>query len=405
MKTNAIISLDTRREKKGGTYPLVLRITHNRTSISIPLGFDIRKGDFDEQKREVKKSYKGEEGVVRLNKILLAKKAEALDIIAKLTEKGELANFSVAQIKELIHASHEDITFFDYAQKQIDEMHTMKRHGNARNYKSVLLAVKKFRGGKDFPIEQLNYDFLKKFEKWHLGNGNTFNGLAAYLRGIRAIYNRAVKDGLVKDAAYPFENYKIKTQPTQKRALTANALQAIVNKQIEPGHPCFDARNYFIASFYMYGINFVDMAFLKVENIVDGRIRFKRRKTGKPYDLKISGALEPILSHYLKGKKASDYIFPVLKRKELIDQYKDVMNERKAYNAALKDLAELCEIDEKLTSYVSRHSFATQAMMKDIPLQAISAMLGHSSLKTTEIYLKGLPSDILDDYNARISLG
>jgi len=68
----------------------------------------------------------------------------------------------------------------------------------------------------------------------------------------------------------------------------------------------------------------------------------------------------------------------------------------------LKKLAELCGIDSNLTSYVSRHSFATQAMQKSIPLNAISAMLGHSSIKTTEIYLKSLPSNVLDDYNLTI---
>jgi integrase/recombinase XerD len=76
---------------------------------------------------------------------------------------------------------------------------------------------------------------------------------------------------------------------------------------------------------------------------------------------------------------------------------------RKNYNKGLKKIALLCGIEQNLTSYVSRHSFATQAMLQDVPLQAISAMLGHSKLNTTQIYLKSLPSNILDDYNQLIN--
>ena len=75
---------------------------------------------------------------------------------------------------------------------------------------------------------------------------------------------------------------------------------------------------------------------------------------------------------------------------------------RKRYNTKLKGIAELCDIEQNLTSYVSRHPFATQAMLQQVQLNAIGAMLGHFSLKTTEIYLKSLPSNILTDYNAKI---
>ncbi|MEX0290740.1 MAG: tyrosine-type recombinase/integrase [Flavobacteriaceae bacterium] len=76
--------------------------------------------------------------------------------------------------------------------------------------------------------------------------------------------------------------------------------------------------------------------------------------------------------------------------------------ERQRYNRGLKLIGEMCGIEQKLTTYVSRHSFATQAMLNDVPLQAISTMLGHSKLNTTQIYLKSLPTNILDDYNERL---
>ena len=152
----------------------------------------------------------------------------------------------------------------------------------------------------------------------------------------------------------------------------------------------------------LYGVSFIDMAFLKLENIIDNRIKFFRSKTSKPYDIKITAPLKEILDFYTKDKEKSDFIFPIIKRDTYELQYKDVLWARKVYNKGLKQIAEKCHIEQRVTSYVSRHSFATQAMLQDVPLLAISAMLGHNRLTTTQIYLKSLPSEVLDDYNKKL---
>ena len=149
-------------------------------------------------------------------------------------------------------------------------------------------------------------------------------------------------------------------------------------------------------------MNFTDMAYLKVANIINGRIKFRRKKTGKLHDIKITGQLSEILKIYLEGKSNEDYIFPVIKRESPALQEREISWERQRYNRGLKIIGEMCGIEQKLTTYVSRHSFATQAMLNDIPLQAISAMLGHSKLNTTQIYLKSLPTNILDNYNEQL---
>src|SRR5690606_38876071 len=168
---------------------------------------------------------------------------------------------------------------------------------------------------------------------------------------------------------------------------------------------CFNTRNYFVASYMMYGMNFTDMAFLRKSDIIDNRIRYRRKKTSKLYDIKVSDALNSILQHYICQNPESEYVFPILKRDSALLQYRDIEWARKRYNKKLKKLAKLCGIEENMTSYVSRHSFVTQAMILQVPLNAISTMLGHSSLKTTETYLKSLPSNIIDDYNQLILQG
>ena len=152
----------------------------------------------------------------------------------------------------------------------------------------------------------------------------------------------------------------------------------------------------------LYGISFIDLAYLKMENIIDGRLKFKRKKTGKLYDIKLFPQLEALLAHDTVGKRKSDYIFDIIFRNDPELAYKDAKWERLRYNKGLKELGELCGIETRLTSYVSRHSFATQAMLHKVPVVAISAMLGHSKLSTTQIYLKDLPNNILDEYNVLI---
>lgn len=402
MNTNIVISLDTRRKKKDGSFPLVLRLGHNARTTTIPIGISMFEKDWDEDSRAVKKSYRGVTSITRLNNDIQKKKAEAMDIIMKLAEKKQLDGLSVAELKERIYRPEANQSFFNYANNLIEELKRANRFGTARSYKGVVSVLKEFCRNKDLPFSQLNYQFLCKFETNHLSKGNSYNGLSVYMRGIRAIYNKAIKVGIVEKEHYPFSSYKIKSEPTEKRALEWDKFKKVIELEIEPGDVCFNARNYFIASFMMYGINFSDMAYLRKENIINGRIKYRRRKTSKLYDIKITDNLNKILSYYIEQNNPYGYIFPIIRSDIPRQQDKNIQWARSRYNRKLKLLAKLCGIEENLTGYVSRHSFATQAMLQEVPLNAISSMLGHSSLKTTEIYLKGLPTNILDEYNERI---
>lgn len=402
INTNIVVSLDTRRKKKDQTYPVIMRLGHNERTTSIPLGISVQKKDWDTKNKLVKKSYVGLTSVTRLNNIIQKKKADAMDAILKLHESGQLNLLSVTAIRDKIVHQNTNHSFFHYAGLLIAELIKANRIGTARSYSGVISVLKTYRNEKDLLFHEINYSFLNKFETYHKSNGNGANGLAVYMRTIRAIYNKAIKEGIVDKELYPFTDYKIKTTPTEKRALEWDLLKNIITLKLEPKHPCFNARNYFLASYMMYGMNFTDMAFLQKTDIANGRITYRRKKTSKLYDIKITESLNTILSYFINQTPDSKYIFPILKREVSIEQEKDIQWARKGYNKKLKDLAKLCEIEKNLTSYVSRHSFATQAMLQHVPLNAISSMLGHSSLKTTEVYLKSLPSNILDNYNSMI---
>ncbi|MCP9751025.1 site-specific integrase [Ferruginibacter sp. HRS2-29] len=350
----------------------------------------------------------------------------------KLEEKSKQASYSVTAVKQHIDPTYTSQSFYDFSEKLITNLINSDRVGTAKSYRGVINSLKTFNKGKpleknmggnpkatnklkfatkfkevhyrELKFEEINYNYLVNFENYHLSSGNELNGLAVYMRTIRSIYNQGIKAGVTDKSLYPFSDYKIKTEPTQKRALDAHHFSKVVALDLPKDHPCFDARNYFVASYMMYGMNFADMAHLRKSDITDGRIQYRRRKTSKLYDIKVTDSLAHILSQYIQLNPHSKYILPVIKRDSSLLQERDIQISRRQFNKNLKTIAEMCDIKQNLTSYVSRHSFATHAMLQNIPINAISAMLGHSSLKTTEIYLKSLPSDLLDEYNSKLLL-
>ncbi len=396
--------MDTRRKRKNGTCPIIFRLSHHRKTIAISTGFAVPPEFWNEKSRDVKKTYKGVSSVARLNNLLMKKKTELRDGINDLEENGQLDGLSINDLKHTLTKTSNSISFFEYGQRLIDEMKEANRFGNAQTYIGALGALKNFHKKERLRFEEMTYAYLKRFETAHLKKGNSINGLSTYMRTFRAIYNKAIHQELVSADSYPFRKYKIKTQPTAKRAISKDKIKRILDLKLEPDSPLFHSRNYFLCSYLMNGISFIDMAFLKIDNIVDGRIQYRRQKTARPYDIKITEQLSSIMNHYLKDKIKTAYIFPIIKRDEIQDQYKDIRWARKRYNKRLKEIAQLCEIEENLTSYVSRHSMATNLILNNVPINALSKMLGHRDISTTEIYIKNLPTHIMDEYQERLEI-
>ncbi|WP_097045058.1 site-specific integrase [Flagellimonas pacifica] len=403
MKTFLSLVLDTRRKKKDGSFPIILRLTHFRKTTSISTGFSVPKKYWNSRKTEITKNYPNADSVHRLNNLLLKEKTKANDIINKLYDEKKLHYMSIDDVKNRIVKNHKYVSFIGYGYSLVEDLKKSHRYGTARSYKGSLSILRTFMNGRDLKFNEFNYSFILKFEKYHLSKGNSLNSLSSYLRSYRAIFNKGIKEGLIDREAYPFFNYTIRQTPTKKRAIDFKYIKRIVDLELPKDTTLFRYRNYFICSYLLYGMNFTDMAYLKLENIVDSRLKFRRKKTGKLFDIKITDTLKEILSIYTDGKSQQDYIFPIIKRSSLEIQEREIAWERKRYNAGLKEIAKLCGIEEKLTTYVSRHTFATQALLKNIPVMAISAMLGHSKLDTTQIYLKSLPTTMLDNYHERVS--
>ncbi|MEJ7643909.1 MAG: phage integrase SAM-like domain-containing protein [Chryseolinea sp.] len=182
--------------------------------------------------------------------------------------------------------------------------------------KPLLSRLKEFHP-KEFKFLDFDYSLLRGFQS-HLAKTCGTNGIAAYFRSLKALYNKAVNEGYGDPGINPFKLLSIKKEASPKRALQKEQMAAIMNHPIDEGTRLFHSRNYFVFSFLCRGMNFMDMAFLKwEENIKDGRIvylRSKTRKEGTNYlSLPIRGPIADILRYYRANSFGNEFVFPVLK--------------------------------------------------------------------------------------------
>lgn len=401
MVTSVKIILDTRSKKQDNSSPLKLRIVHDRVSKHISLGHSVLEKDWDEVGQHVKASCKQIGNVTRFNAILHKQKQRALDIISQLQTEGRLETMSFEEIKRLITAKEVEVKTLAFIKSIIARLREANKYGNAKVYETLERSVRTFVKGRDFLLRQLTYTWLKNYEAWYLSKGNSVNGLGVHMRTLRAVYNQAVKQKMIGIEHYPFKDYSIKNEKTRKRAIANSDLELI--RAFEPRTLRETrAKDYFLFSFYMMGASFIDLAFLKVKNITGGRIEYKRRKTGHLHSIIISPALQELLDKYLLEKTKEDFILDIIHTDDPQKQLVNVQDELKRYNRSLKQIAEACGIESKLTSYVSRHSYATIAKRKGVPTAIISEALGHSTEEVTQVYLASFEQDVLDKYHAMI---
>jgi len=384
---------------KDGRHPIVIQVIHNRKVKKVSTNHNAFESEWDFEKNRPRKNHPNYKRLANyLNKI----ETEANDELIKHEEKDK--DFDLDKFIAIIKNEDFEISFYEYVQNHINELLKAQKIGNAENYKTMLNVVKSFTYHNDFSIKQIDYKWLKNLETSHYNKGNSANGLSVYLRALRAILNKAINEGILERDKYPFNQYKIKQQKTKKRAISRDNIDKIRTLELIENTNVWHSKNYFLFSFYTRGMNWTDMVLLKKENISDGRITYKRAKTGKIFSIKLNEQILEIMNIYLNENAESEYIFPIINRNEsAIVIQKDIRNGRKIFNKNLKKIAEMCQIETVLTSYVSRHSWATIAKKMGYSVEIIGEGLGHEDTKTTQIYLDDFDDDVLDNANDLIT--
>jgi integrase/recombinase XerD len=402
---NAKIILDTRRAKSDGSFNVAIRVTHFKKVYTINSNVSVMENHWNEKNSEVTKAHPN-------FKLLNLKISKDFFSIQKaiLSLEDEFSIEDLRNIRAGKPKCKEAITFKSFADELIFQMIQTNKTGNALVYQT---AVNRFITycGKDVAFVEINYTLLDQFSHHLLVSGLKQNSVSNYFRSIRAIYNKAIKQKLVDRSHYPFYDISIKSEKTVKRAIFGadicrlEQILCTLESVPEKHHTVtWRSLNCFLLSYYLIGMSFTDLAYLKPENIVDGRVVYKRRKTHKYYSIKLFPKAEKALSKMASPN--SKYLLPILpedvpenslKAKKLIRQW------IKTTNKYLKRLSVEAEIKGGVTTYVSRHTWATTAKRLGYSNELIAEALGHEiGNKITNIYLDSFDKDVVDAMHQRV---
>lgn len=377
---------------KAGT--IYYQLTHLRQVKQITTKIHLHPQDWDSNKAQIiftdSTSY-----------LLQCKIDRDLDRLKKIIYKidAECANYTVNEIIEKFYKTTADYSITDFFTQQIQKLKNDNRRGTARNYSKTLKSLKAFMKNTDSTFNIVTEQFVESYNTFLIQRGVVRNTISFYMRIFRSVYNKAVTQKIIEQT-FPFKNVYTGVDRTRKRAVTETVISQLLSIDLKKSKALQFARDLFIFSFYARGMAFVDIVYLKKSNIQNGYITYVRHKTGQELTIRIETRLQNIINQY--EKKDSPYLFPILNTEDenkAYSQYEIALN---YYNRQLKRLSKLLEPNINLSSYTPRHTWATTARNKNVPLSIISAGMGHSSEKTTLIYLTKIDNSIIDEVNKAI---
>ena len=268
----------------------------------------------------------------------------------------------------------------------------------AETYQSALNSFCLYINKVEILMEDIDSKMIEGYESYLKQKKLTLNTISFYMRILRAIYNRAVKSGVIEDKK-PFNHVFTTMTKTAKRAIPIQVIQKIAQAHITNKNEAL-ARDLFLFSFYTRGMSFVDIAYLKKTDLNNTYLIYKRKKTGQ--ELKIAWRKEMQELVDRNSSKDGVHLLGILdenSKKSLRFQYHYTQC---IINTALKRLGKQLNLGTNLTMYVARHSWATIARQKNIPLSVICDGMGHNSEKTTQIYLQSVDAETIDRCNDKL---
>lgn len=311
---------------------------------------------------------------------------------------GREENYTADDVVAEFERQITENTLYNYMEKIIAKFKGNGRYTTACHYRATLNSFKRFRDNADIMLDELNSDTMEAYQAWLQQNGLIPNSISFYMRILRAVYKRAIEDEIVEDYN-PFKHVYTGVDKTVKRALPLNIIRKIKSLDLSAKPRLAYARDIFILSFLLRGMSFIDMCYLRKDNLKYGVLSYRRRKTGQLLSIAWKKEMQSILDKY--PPNPTDYLLPIITRPGAVARNVYLYMSYRI-NQDLKKIAKLANIQFPLTLYVARHSWASVAKAKGIPLSVISEGMGHDSEATTQIYLSSLDSSIVDKANAEI---
>lgn len=380
--------LDTRAARQDKTYPIKISLAHRGKTVFIGIDESVKENQF--KLGEVVESKEAS----RINKIIKGKIIKAQSALINLSISGELNKLDVYELKNKLFGSdseqiQNEVTLSAHFTKYIGQTINSR---TKQIYRETLLKINAYKPKITLP--EVNITFLKEFDLF-LSNSCAVNTRAIHMRNVRAVLNDAIDEELISLANYPFRKFKIKKEETRKRSLTVDQLKILRD------YPCQDHqvkyRDLFMLSFYLIGINAIDLLELKHSDYVNGRIEYKRAKTGKLYSIEVLPEAEFLIKKYAGEKHLLDVMDKYTDHRDFTHRWNKnlqeigpvewVKNSAKNVIYQKKNKKKVTPLFPEITTYWARHSWATIASRLDIPKETISASLGHKRNDVTDVYI------------------
>lgn len=386
------------KENKGNTkgeYPIYIRLIKGRKTRFISLGIKVHPNLWNAEKLRVKSQFPNSG---RVNAYLGKKLAEAESIAVSMETNADFINCK--KVKENI-LGKPSVSIIDYMEQYLADLKAKGKIGTYDKTKATLLKLKTYIKHKDLGFEEFDLAFLKRYERYLRDElNNVPNTIHGNLKIFRKIFNDAVREDLIQLQQNPFTKYKLRWEKTSKEFLTEDELKAIEKLPLESDTIIIHHRNMYVLAAYAGGIRISDLLQLQWKNFDGTHINLTTQKTKDTVQIKLpTKALEIIQLYTTHSKRTpEDFIFPIL---DNACDYTDPMILFKAIssgtafaNKNLKTIAKRAGLTKKISFHSSRHTWATRALRKGMRIEYVSKLMGHSSIKTTQIYAKIVNSEL-----------
>lgn len=385
----------TDSDRKGTIY---YQILHDRKVRQLNTKYHVYADEWDEKRSVIftKRISERRDIVLRMREEINWDLERFSRIIRKLENKGFC--YSADDIAEEFRRYRSEYTLFIFMESIILKLRRNGKTRTSETYTAALKSFRKYRRQEDLMLDCISPEVMEDYQAWLENRSLSANTISFYTRILRAVYNRAVDNDIIDDRN-PFRRVYTGIDKTVKRALPLQIIKKIKSLDLS-GFPNIEfARDMFMMSFYFRGMSFIDMSFLRKSDLRNGYIVYRRRKTGQILTIAWTTEMQSILDKY--PRNPTQYLLPIL--------CSSGVNELFAYrnvgykiNNNLKKVAEKIGIRIPLTLYVARHSWASIARLKGVPLSVISEGMGHDSESTTRIYLSSLDTTLVDKANRLI---
>lgn len=401
MTTSIRLMLNKSRRLNDGRYPLVFQLIHCRRKKLLYMGHRICESGFDEKKGKVLFRSDQEmtnKEVAAINRAVRQIRKEILERISQLEQTGIPYTLNDLLPKRMQKPTR--LYLLNHIDGQIVRKKSLGKDGTAAAYQSTRSSLAKYIGTDDIPMSDVTRCFVRDYADFLYRKGAASNTVSYYLRNFRALYNQAITDGYQPRTEYPF--FKAQTRPfkTVKRAMSQEDMRTLISLQLDNTPELVVARDLYLFSFYAQGMAFVDIVHLKKRNISNGILIYSRHKSKQLIRIIITPEMERLMNKYMRD---DEHIFPIINSETTLSDYAQYRMALAAINRHLKKIAAMLHIQQPLTTYTARHTWATMAHEFGAPVSVISEGLGHTSEEMTRIYLKEFDMKLLNRINTAVA--